>query len=372
MRTRSWRPALPIKRVLTVACLVAVVSALLSTSSSSAPGDPTPGQDDLLPPGQVSLSQGVTTLTQGAVVRRSKMYITINKDAPMWGIVHPFLYNTPVDNPTSYLPGCTRGRPCIANPFHQPACATDDIATQRRGQYFRSFIFPLSPLKGGGADVGLLAKIRVNLSAFGSIPATATLTLRAPRVNGRVQPFVAHMWQTMQVGCDPDFSAPDVDALVEGKVNLSLSDLTVDGVPVALGARCRTVRPLELALWGDTASGGYFPADGGALGAYDGLHRGSIGRLDSPYYSELQGRTIPASTGVTVPPFTGCGVTEDLDPLITAMASGPNNPVRAGQGMLAFWDAGIDLNNLGACDPQGRCPRPAPDVSEMPPLPDGD
>ncbi|WP_278257040.1 hypothetical protein [Nocardioides convexus] len=76
------------------------MSALLSTSSSSAPGDP-PGSDDLLPPGKYSLTQGVTSLTQGTVVRRSKMYITINSNAPMWAAIYPYLYNTPVDNPTS-------------------------------------------------------------------------------------------------------------------------------------------------------------------------------------------------------------------------------------------------------------------------------
>ncbi|NHA00500.1 hypothetical protein G5V59_11935 [Nocardioides sp. W3-2-3] len=39
---------------------------------------------------------------------------------------------------------------------------------------------------------------------------------------------------------------------------------------------------------------------------------------------------------------------------------------------LAFRDDGIDLNNLKPCDPNGHCPLPAPDISDMPPLPKGD
>lgn len=372
MRTRFLHNASSAKRALAVVVLAAVVSLLLSTPSSSAPGD------EDIPDRPIAASQGFATLAQGAVVRRSKMYITIGSDRnnPMWSAIYTFLYNTPVENPEQYLAGCSknRGRPCIPNPFYQPDCATNDVETQRGGLYFRSLIYPFTPLSNG-AEVGLLAKTRVRLVAFGSIPAEATLTLRVPRDNGRVQPFVAHIWQNKLdgVGCDPSFVSPDVDALVEGKVIISLSDLRVDGVAVPLGPSCRTVRPAELALWAETANGGYFPADGGRLGAYDGLHPGSLKPLSSPYYSELQGRTIPPSTGLTIPDFTGCGVGgEDLSPLVSAMASGPNNPVRASQGMVSFRNNGIDLNDIRSCDDQGRCPTPGPEVPPRPPLPAGD
>jgi hypothetical protein len=357
--------------------LAAVASLLLSTPSSSAPGDPLPGRDDL--PRGVSSAEGVVTSSQGAVVRRSKMYITIGSGNPMWGALFTPMFNTPVEAPTTFLGLCSRGRPCLPDPFYQPACATDDLATQRRGNYFRSLLYPMARLKGGGVDVGLVATTRVNLIAFGSIPASATLTLRAPRVDGRVKPFTIHVWGISQGGCDPDWVFPTSlinRTLAEGQVVITLSDLQVDGVPVELGRSCRTVRPVDLRLWheGQVAAGGYSPGGGGDLGAYDGLHPGSQAPLDSPYYQEDDGRTIPASTGVTVPPFTGCGTRgEDLSPLVTAMASGPNNPVRISQSPIIPHEGGLDLGDLERCQTNGViCPLPGPDAPERPPLPEGD
>jgi len=371
MRNRIPRPGSIRRNAVAVACLVAVVSLLLSTPSSSAPGDPAPGLDDLPAVKELTTSQAVAALSQGTVVRRSKTYITMGTDIPMWAAVYVFMYNTPTDNPTSTVSQCARGRRCVPNPFFQPACATDDINTQRKGQYFRSYIFPMSKLPGGGVDVGLVARTDVRLVAFGSMPATATLTLRVPQAGARVKPLVAHTWQSSG-GCDPAQVGASADSLVEGQVEIRLSDLKVDGVPVPLGPSCRTERPADLALWGDPASGGYFPGSGGRLLAYDGAHVGSLGRLDDPFYVELQGRVIPPSTGVTIPPFTGCGVGDDLDPLITAMASGPNNPLRVMQGQARFWDSGFDLNDLEACDASGRCPLPVPPLGDRPPLPEGD
>ena len=40
----------------------------------------------------------------------------------------------------------------------------------------------------------------------------------------------------------------------------------------------------------------------------------------------------PLEGTVTIPTFTGCGVTENLDPLFTGSISGPGNLARAIQG----------------------------------------
>lgn len=391
MRTPIRHRHVPSRRALvTAACLAVVTSLLLATPSSSAPDDPVPaagpGEVDL-PQTPIAVARGVVTNSQGAVVRRSKMYLTIKPEDPIWGILYNGLYNAPivnnapVENPTGFLPLCIRGRPCLPNPFYQPSCATDDPATQRRGPYARILLYPVSPLPGGGVDVGLLAEMQVNLIAFGALPATATLTLRVPRVDGKVQPLLIHLWSVGPSGrgCDPSFVAPDTNTRAEGQVEISLADLEVDGVPVDLGPNCRTERPADLALWGETELGGYFPGSGGNLGAYDGLHPGSMGPLDSPFYFEDNGRVIPPSTGITIPPFTGCGSgSEDLSALVTAMASGPNNPVRARQGpLITQVDGSLDLNDLTKCmaDGPGKppiCPLPAPAVPDRPPLPDGD
>ncbi|MBU2694659.1 hypothetical protein [Pimelobacter sp. 30-1] len=358
-------------RALVAVCLAAVVSLLLSTPSSSAPGD---GQGDLPstnPPFNGG-GQGVVTSTQGTVVTRSKMYITIKPETPIWAVLYLSLFNTPVDNPTVYQALCARGRPCVADPFFQPDCATNDITTQRRGPYIRNLMYPVTRLPGGGVDVGKLAEVPIRMVAFGAIPATATLVLRAPRVNGKVKPFMIHIWgvSTGSEGCDLAYSnaMPKVSTLAEGKVEISIKDLKVDGRPVDLGPSCRTVRPADLQLWGESgAVGGYSPGGGGDLGSYDGLHVGSRGPLNSPYYFEDNGRVIKPSTGLEVPPFAGCGTKgENLSPLITAMASGPNNPVRVVQGPLVS-HGDIDVDNLDIC--LNLCPLPAPPTPVRPPIP---
>jgi hypothetical protein len=348
-------------------------------SDAAAQGYPDlPGANDLPSPGSISAAEGTVTNSQGVVASRSKMYITVGPDAPIWGALFFGEFNTPLDDPTGYLPSCLpggHGAPCVPDPFYQPACATDDPATQSEAAYWRSPLLPLSPLEGGGADVGLVAEVPVNLVAFGSIPATATLTMRAPRVNGEVQPLMANIWDRNQgsAGCGPlPPGAPAVSALIDGQVEIRLSGLTVDGTPVDLGQRCRTVRPADLWLWGETTRGGYFPGSGGNIGAYDGLHPGSQLPLNHRlYFGRYDGKTIPPSDGVDVPRFVGCGTGgENLSPLVTAMASGPDNPVRVVQSPIIPIGR-IPLEDFTQCDPfrPEVCPLPGPEAPEMPPLP---
>ncbi|MFG2145657.1 DUF6801 domain-containing protein [Streptomyces sp. NPDC048696] len=83
---------------------------------------------------------------------------------------------------------------------------------------------------------------------------------------------------------------------------LRLYDLRVNGVPMDVGPRCRTSRPIDTVL----------------AGAYDFLTGGV-----------LDGK-------IAIPPFAGCvSRGEDLSPLFTATLSGPGNPVRIRQGRLA-------------------------------------
>ncbi|GGU39079.1 hypothetical protein [Nocardioides albus] len=342
------------------------------------PAEGLPGFDDL--PANLSLSgtEGTVTNSQHAVARRAKMSITTS---PIWAALYTFTFNSPIENPTTYKGGCNKFNktPCTPDPFYQPPCATDDPSTQWPTRYSHHILYPFKPLEGGGAEVGILSEDKLNLIAFGSIPATATLTMSVPRVNGKVQPLASHLWERRipgaPTGCSPrPNDIPIVSALVEGKVTLELSDLEVDGVPVELGTKCRTSHPANIYLWGDYGSGSYFPATGGPLAAYEGMHPGSRGPLNDPYYYEDNGRTIPPSSGVDIPPFVNCGVGgEDLSPVVTAMASGPNNPVRAIQGPLIFINR-IPLENITMCEPHRPtvCPLPAPEIPEMPPLPDGE
>jgi hypothetical protein len=87
-------------------------------------------------------------------------------------------------------------------------------------------------------------------------------------------------------------------------MKLRVSDVTVDGQKLNVGPHCQTDKPL---LIGFTGAPSYSLAGGGPLTGY-----------------------------ITIPPFTGCGVTENLDPLITGTVSGPGNFAKFTQGSLCF------------------------------------
>jgi len=78
-----------------------------------------------------------------------------------------------------------------------------------------------------------------------------------------------------------------------------------------------------------------------------------IGRGDNT----IPPRGYTVSTGgpltgmLTIPPFTGCGVTENLDPLLTGSISGSGNFVKLTQGKLC-----------GPSQPKNwTCPPPVPE-----------
>lgn len=66
-----------------------------------------------------------------------------------------------------------------------------------------------------------------------------------------------------------------------------------DGVPLAIGKNCTTASPAAIRMAGDVS-----------------LVPGEESVLESTY---------------PIPPFTGCGTKEDLDPLLTGLVSGPEN-----------------------------------------------
>ncbi|WP_431981232.1 DUF6801 domain-containing protein [Streptomyces qinglanensis] len=83
---------------------------------------------------------------------------------------------------------------------------------------------------------------------------------------------------------------------------LRMHDVKVNGVPLDVGPRCRTARPVELELKGK-----------------------------QPEYEVLKGGILRAK--FEIPPFTGCGTGgEDLDPLFTASLSGGGNYLKLVQG----------------------------------------
>jgi hypothetical protein len=93
------------------------------------------------------------------------------------------------------------------------------------------------------------------------------------------------------------------------KISVRISSVKVNGVPLDVGTHCRTASPVKLDLVGKGKNTlppkGYTVPTGGPLS----------GRL-------------------TIPRFTGCGVSENLNPLLTGSISGPGNFVKVTQGKL--------------------------------------
>jgi hypothetical protein len=158
-----------------------------------------------------------------------------------------------------------------------------------------------------------LPPVRATFLAFRFVPVTATLSvieltpIRIVSVSG--------------------ITAPPYPLTVRATTTVSIrvSDVDVNGVPLAVGPRCRPVSSVRLVL---TASGentlppkGYTVPTGGQL------------------------------TGMlTIPPFTGCGVTENLDAVLTGSISGPHNYQKQTQGKLC-----------APAQPQAlTCPPPVP------------
>ncbi|TQL67613.1 hypothetical protein FB381_1494 [Nocardioides albertanoniae] len=339
--------------------------------------------EDDLPDRTKHSASGPITSTQIISTQRAKMSITIGPDNPVWGLLYYGMFDacrngsTLARCPVGQTPDAYGGLLRVAWPFEPlPDSCVPNRPPEERTQYVRSQLVVLSPEPHKTPEgttyplgnIGEFPEVQVNLLAFGSIPATVTLRMSMTRLGSTIPPWTVHVWNPT------GYKAPTgkncavfYRTLLEGQVDIRLEDLKVDGRSVDLGPNCRTSRPVDIALWGEQ---GYQALAGGYLSQRDGHEKGDgtvvplHAPLDpaeyvSPYHDD-EGRMLPDSTGVDIPPFTGCGAIEDLDSLVTAMASGPNNPLRVHQGTPGFTFDPADLAKCVA----GRCPLPAPEAPD--------
>jgi uncharacterized protein DUF6801 len=126
---------------------------------------------------------------------------------------------------------------------------------------------------------------------FGFVPVSATL-------------------QLTEVGTTNVFAIGTAFALttnlIFSEVALRVFDVKVNGVPLDVGPHCQSAHPIVLRLVGNPNSKPPYSVQGGG----------------------------PLTGEITLPPFRGCGVGENLDPLFTASISGPGNFVLLTQGEL--------------------------------------
>lgn len=128
---------------------------------------------------------------------------------------------------------------------------------------------------------------------FGFVPVTATLQLTEI---GTIN--------IISIGNDSALTSN----VVWSEVSLRVHDVKVNGVPLPVGPHCQASKPILLKLNGDPNG--------------------------HPPYSLAGGG--PLTGMITVPAFTGCGVSQNLNPIFNASISGPHNFVLLTQGAPCF------------------------------------
>ncbi len=212
---------------------------------------------------------------------------------------------------------------------------------------------PLQPSVGSGFDgvgadawvqsppgvqpeFGIFPPFQVGMLAFGSIPVTATVHITQPLVNGVASPLTLRWWTTIshllpgqtvpgyeQYGPAPDFSpnftffAPP--ATITGTVVVQLTDVSVDQQPIDVGPACQTQATMDV-----SEVPGYYAQSTPTIPPVQ--HKAGE-------WLPLANITSYISAGhIDLPAFTGChNGSDNLNPLITAMVSGPGNPVQITQ-----------------------------------------
>ncbi|WP_020671171.1 DUF6801 domain-containing protein [Amycolatopsis nigrescens] len=156
----------------------------------------------------------------------------------------------------------------------------------------------VQPGPGQPGDLSIdsaLPKTESPFNAFGFMPTTGSVELLPPGVpDGKLTFLTASIRQGLL-------------EIMRAEVVIRLSAVRVNGVPLDVGENCRTVTPVKVAM-ATPAGGKYTVTAGGPVATIP----------DSPN---------PELRSFTIPPFTGCGVTEPLDPLVTGMVSGPGNTI---------------------------------------------
>jgi hypothetical protein len=141
------------------------------------------------------------------------------------------------------------------------------------------------------------------LLTFRFIPVMATLDISLVPFNCRDVGghLVAKTSLCIQVKNPPPYTT--TISTITSEEGIRVSSLAVNGVRLNVGQHCQTVAPTKVTLAGKT-----------------------------PQYSLLDGG--PLTGDITIPRFTGCGVGENLDPLLNASVSGPRNFAILTQGPL--------------------------------------
>ncbi|WP_231630698.1 hypothetical protein, partial [Streptomyces clavuligerus] len=150
----------------------------------------------------------------------------------------------------------------------------------------------------------MMPPAKATFLSFGGVPTTATMELTQLR--------------TMTIDTDILLLPSTGTTLARVALSLRLYDVEVNGVPLDVGPNCRTRGPL------------YSKDPDPARDTRDHVVLTGVLKGPGDGYQLVTGGVLDGT--VTIPPFTGCGVGEDLDPLLTAAVSGPGNYIKQVQG----------------------------------------
>lgn len=160
---------------------------------------------------------------------------------------------------------------------------------------------------------------RTTFLAFGFEPVSATLHLIEI---GTLNAVAIGPYSATSPPCSAAHPCPTV-VTVSSYLYIRVTNVAINGVPLNAGANCGTA-PFDAIVTGTSAS--------------------------KPPYSVTDGG--PVTGTIDIPPFTNCGVGEDMNPLFTASISGADNASLLTQGPVCFVLGG------GTCNPHTGKPVP--------------
>jgi hypothetical protein len=131
----------------------------------------------------------------------------------------------------------------------------------------------------------------------------------------------------MTIDSDLNLTKGHGDTDIRIPLVIRLSDVRVNGTPLDVGPNCRTRGSL------------YSKDPDPSRDTKDHVHlRGTVERGPTGNVGYTLTSGGPLTTTLTIPPFTGCGVGEDLDGLLTASISGSENYTKQVQGQVCWPD----------------------------------
>ncbi|HJP73226.1 MAG TPA: DUF6801 domain-containing protein [Pseudonocardiaceae bacterium] len=156
-----------------------------------------------------------------------------------------------------------------------------------------------------------IADSTATILGFGFVPITTTL--RYVQVNTPDNP----MFVEASTNADPQYPDGHPTGHAGALVDIYVASASINGTPLNVGSRCHTSKPVSLVLDNipnvDSTNSEVYP--------YNGVSGGYMQTLSKDPDNQ-----------VTIPPFTGCGVGDNLDNLLSAPVAGPDNLVRVCQG----------------------------------------